>query len=102
MLRKSDYPQYVCAVVCKILIMVTDNIRIKVFISYARENLNIAKRLYNDLKENNYEPWLDEYNLSLGLEWKTAIRKAIGNSVFLSACYRNDRFRSGDSFRRNK
>jgi len=65
----------------------TDTIR--VFISYAREDQNIAKRLYNYLKDYGISPWMDAYNLQVGQNWKTEIRKAIKNSNFFIALLSN-------------
>ena len=36
----------------------------KIFISYAKEDVDIAKRLYHDLKNKGLSPWLD---LKIGL-----------------------------------
>ncbi len=38
----------------------------KVFISYAKEDYETAKRLYDDLKEAGAEPWLDDEDLLSG------------------------------------
>jgi TIR domain len=53
-----------------------------VFISYAREDTEAAKRLYEDLKNAGLTPWLDKESLIAGQNWKTAIRKAIENSRY--------------------
>jgi hypothetical protein len=37
-----------------------------VFISYAGEDLKIAKRLYDDLKKEGADTWMDEYDLLPG------------------------------------
>ena len=57
----------------------------RVFISYAREDIGTAKRLYNDLKSAGVTPWMDEYDLLVGQNWKTAITKAIEKSDFFLA-----------------
>jgi hypothetical protein len=51
----------------------------RVFISYAREDLEVAKRLYNYLKAVGLEPWLDRESLLPGQKWKGAIKDAIQN-----------------------
>jgi hypothetical protein len=38
----------------------------RVFISYAREDQEIAKRLYEDLKRTGVEPWIDCHELIPG------------------------------------
>ncbi len=56
-----------------------------VFINYAREDIEAARRLYNDLKESGIEPWFDEESLLPGQQWKVAVRKAIKNCRFFIA-----------------
>ncbi len=53
----------------------------KVFISYAKEDYTIARRLYNDLKKAGVKPWLDDEDLLPGQNWKLAIKKAIESST---------------------
>jgi hypothetical protein len=57
----------------------------RVFISYAREDFDIAKRLYEDLKHAGAQPWLDAEDLLTGQQWKSEIRKAIKNSDYFVA-----------------
>lgn len=58
----------------------------KVFISYAHEDLAAARRLYDALKAvPGVDPWLDKEDLSPGLEWRPAIRKAIREADFFLA-----------------
>jgi len=54
----------------------------KAFISYAREDIEIAKKLYYDLKQRGIEAWLDVYDLLPGLKWKMAIKSVIQESNF--------------------
>lgn len=49
----------------------------KVFISYATEDYDKARRVYDDLKKAGVEPWLDRVDLLPGEKWKFAIKKAI-------------------------
>jgi len=51
-----------------------------VFISYAREDSNAAKSLYEDLKKANLNPWLDKESILPGQNWESEIGKAIKNS----------------------
>jgi TIR domain len=55
---------------------------ITVFISYAREDSDAAKRLYEDLKNAGLTPWLDKESLIAGQNWKIAINKAIKKSRY--------------------
>jgi hypothetical protein len=59
---------------------------LRVFISYAREDIESARRLYQELKtKKGIEPWFDEASLLPGLKWRPAIRKAIRESDFFIA-----------------
>lgn len=57
----------------------------KVFISYAREDYETAKRLYDDLKAAGITPWMDKRDILIGQNWKLAVREAIKNSSFFLA-----------------
>lgn len=57
----------------------------RVFISYAKEDKDVAKKLYTDLQQGGVEPWLDSVNLLPGQAWETAIRKAISDSSYFIA-----------------
>ena len=50
---------------------------ISVFISYATEDYDIAKRLYDDLKQRGIVPWLDRENLLPGQNWRNEIPRVI-------------------------
>jgi len=51
---------------------------LKVFISYAREDVEAALRLYRKLKmTEGVDPWIDKERLQPGITWRPAIRKAI-------------------------
>jgi len=59
---------------------------IQVFISYAREDFELAKRLYDELKSiDGIEPWLDKECLLPGMKWRPATRKAIREADFFLA-----------------
>jgi hypothetical protein len=49
----------------------------KVFICYAREDAEIAKRLYNDLKSLGIDTWIDTVDLLPGEKWEEKIFKVI-------------------------
>jgi hypothetical protein len=57
----------------------------KVFISYAREDVGPARRLFNSLTEAGAEPWLDVENLLPGQHWELEIEKAIKQTDFVIA-----------------
>lgn len=54
----------------------------KVFLSYAREDMGMAKRLYNDLKRYGLDVWLDTESLLPGDRWKDKIQDAIENNNY--------------------
>lgn len=61
--------------------------KLTVFISYAREDISSATRIYEKLKQVGLEPWFDMENLGAGQRWKPAIRKAIRKSRFFLALF---------------
>ena len=59
----------------------------KVFISYVKENIELVKSLYQELKSHGIEVWLDRKDLAPGLRWKREIRRAIQHGAFFIACF---------------
>lgn len=59
------------------------NSKLKVFISYAKEDHTIAKQLYDDLKQANITPWLDSEDLIPGQNWKLVIPQIIKESSYV-------------------
>lgn len=57
----------------------------KIFISYAREDYEYAKRIYDYLLQSGQEPWLDKENILPGQNWPNAIKSAIRESQFFIA-----------------
>ncbi len=58
---------------------------IQVFISYAKEDLEIAERLYYDLTNAGITAWIDTKYLVPGRNWRSAINNAIKTSNFFIA-----------------
>lgn len=56
-----------------------------IFISYARPDVEPARRLYADLRAAGINAWLDEANLLPGQNWRAAITSAIEHSRFFIA-----------------
>ncbi len=54
-----------------------------VFISYARNDIEVARRLYNDLKKENITPWMDKEDILVGQEWEYEVEKAINNCSYI-------------------
>lgn len=59
---------------------------IKVFISYSKGDVVLATQIYKRLKEEGYDPWMDEEKLVGGQDWEVEITKAIEESNFFLAC----------------
>lgn len=56
-----------------------------VFISYAREDKNSAKKLYEGLRlTNGVQPWLDSEQLLPGVNWEDEIMKAMQQSHLIA------------------
>ncbi|MCP4345924.1 MAG: DUF1566 domain-containing protein [Desulfobacterales bacterium] len=56
----------------------------KVFISYAREDIEVAKKLYHDLKDAGLDPWMESEDLLPGTRLET-VRSQIKKSEFFLA-----------------
>lgn len=54
----------------------------KVFISYAKEDSDLAKKIYDDLKHAGVIPWMSGEDLSPGEKWKIRITQAIRESDY--------------------
>lgn len=59
---------------------------VKIFLSYASEDEESARLLYNNLRTFGCEPWMDKESLLPGQDWKYEIRKAIKESEFFLIC----------------
>lgn len=55
----------------------------KVFISHASEDTDDAEFIYDFLKSNHYEPWLDFKALKVGMQWDYEIEQALRESDFI-------------------
>jgi len=53
-----------------------------VFISYAKEDSQIAEKIYKKLKEDNLKPWLDVHHLPVGVNWNMIIQETINKCQF--------------------
>lgn len=59
---------------------------VKVFMSYASENIEQARRLYQELSAvRGVEAWFDKESLMPGMKWRPAIRKAIREANYFLA-----------------
>jgi tetratricopeptide (TPR) repeat protein len=58
----------------------------KIFISYARDDYEIASEIYHFLKENGFTPWMDKFDLIPGQNWELEILQNIKSCDFFIAC----------------
>ena len=58
----------------------------KIFLSYAHADADGVGRIYQQLKDRGYKPWLDHEDLLGGEEWGPAIRRAIRKSDLFIVC----------------
>jgi TIR domain-containing protein len=58
----------------------------KVFLAHAREDKPQVRKLYDGLKAQGVDPWLDEVDLLPGQIWKEEIPKAIRQAGIFLAC----------------
>ena len=55
----------------------------KIFISYAKEDINFAEKLYSFLEENDFYPWLDKKDLLPGQDWNLIITKTLREADYI-------------------
>lgn len=60
--------------------------KIKLFLAHASEDKEQVKAIYHRLKDSGFEPWLDEYDLLPGQNWRVEIPKVIRESDIFIAC----------------
>ena len=57
----------------------------RVFICYAEEDKQVARRLYADLQQAGVKPWMDSEDLLPGQNWKLVISQVIKDSSYVIA-----------------
>lgn len=63
--------------------------KVKIFISYAKEDFAKAFAIYSILASNKFNPWIDKEKLIAGQDWELEISKAIKQAHFFIACLSN-------------
>lgn len=61
------------------------NSEMKVFISYSKEDKDIAEKIYNDINNSGIKPWMDIKDILPGQERKSVIAQSIKDSSYLIA-----------------
>ena len=64
--------------------------QVRIFISYAREDVPTAVKLYNRLLLEGYTPWLDRESIQPGQDWWQAIEIAIKECHYFIALLSNN------------
>jgi hypothetical protein len=59
---------------------------VQIFLSYAREDEEKVKKLYQRLSDAGLKPWMDQEDLLPGESWKLRISQAIRQSDFFLVC----------------
>lgn len=60
--------------------------RNKVFLCHASDDKPRVRELYDRLKADGFEPWLDEVDLLPGQDWKLEITKAVRAAAAVLVC----------------
>jgi hypothetical protein len=60
---------------------------LRVFLSHAREDKPVVRQLSNRLKDDGFDPWLDEERLLPGQNWEWEIEKALRESDVILLCF---------------
>jgi hypothetical protein len=69
-----------------------------VFISYAREDVDLASRVFDALQKAHFEPWLDRESLTGGDEWDQRIQAELDSTDFTLVLYTPAFCRKTDSY----
>ncbi|KPJ90651.1 MAG: hypothetical protein AMJ53_13190, partial [Gammaproteobacteria bacterium SG8_11] len=64
--------------------------KVKIFISYAKEDVRYAEFLRCRFEEAGFTTWMDTYNILPGERWETAIERALKECHFFVACLSNN------------
>ena len=72
--------------------------RPRVFISYAREDADLASRVFDALQKAYFEPWLDQESLQGGDDWNKRIEGDLDASDFVLVLYTPAFCRKTDSY----
>ena len=59
---------------------------VQIFISYAREDYQVVRQLYDRLQAAGYKPWMDKVDLPKGADFAKAIPKVLRESDLFIVC----------------
>jgi hypothetical protein len=72
--------------------------KVRVFLSYVRENSTTVDRLAAELRDAAIDVWLDRTHLIAGQRWADVIRKSIVDQDFFVACFSSEYAQREQSF----
>lgn len=70
--------------------MAEETEEVRLFLSYARNDHDKVEKLYQDLTDVGFKPWMDTKDILPGEEWRKALNKAISKAHFFLACLSNN------------
>jgi formylglycine-generating enzyme required for sulfatase activity len=70
---------------CAVWVVTTVRLK-RIFLAHASEDKKRVRKLYQDLKSQGFEPWLDEEDLLPGQTWEAEISRAIRAAGVFVAC----------------
>ena len=59
---------------------------VRIFLSYAHADGEAVVKMYRQLKERGYKPWLDSEDILGGEDWEAAIKAGIRKSDLFLLC----------------
>ena len=62
---------------------------LKIFLCHSSGDKPLVRELYRRLRQDGYQPWLDEEDLIPGQDWQIEIPKAVKNSQAVLVCLSN-------------
>jgi len=65
----------------------TNKRKLRVFLCHSSKDKPVVRTLYDRLRENGFEPWLDEKNLSPGQNWRYVIEDQVRLSDAFVVCF---------------
>jgi PAS domain-containing protein len=89
--HSSNKPVHLCGSCAGQDIMAEDSCTVvryvtQVFLSYASEDRQVVRRLYDRLKLKGFRPWVDEIDIDKGRLWDAEIRKQVTKSQVVVVC----------------
>lgn len=70
--------------------MAEETKEVRLFLSYARNDHDKVEKLYQDLADAGFKPWMDTKDILPGEDWRKALNKAISEAHFFLACLSNN------------